>query len=239
MKTRHSKYSFALAHPEVRTKPFVFCIFPQACIHNKPRSVLNKDCLSMVWLCRCGPNCRPADCIWPATAFSVARGSIQKKLQIWNLLKSVWGYICFTELLALDKVHLYKNNEYYFFCVPLLFLFYLFYDQIRRYGPPLTLSWGNWLYNLCVFSLPRRSLSWRVHLTLNNTAKWVCLYQSAKRDLFKVAIEPNLLPIPAIRKFNYCTVEKRTSITSFIKNVGSNTDGIRDCKEVLEISLQK
>jgi len=27
------------------------------------------------------------------------------------MLKSVSGYICLTELLALDKVHLHKNNE--------------------------------------------------------------------------------------------------------------------------------
>jgi len=26
------------------------------------------------------------------------------------------------------------------------------------------LRWGNWLDNLCVFSVPRCSLSWRVHL---------------------------------------------------------------------------
>jgi len=42
-------------------------------------------------------------------------------------------------MLALDKEHLHKNNEYYFFCVPFCFI-YLFYDQIRGYG--LTLRWG-------------------------------------------------------------------------------------------------
>jgi len=34
-----------------------------------------------------------------------------KKVQIWNMLKSVWGYICLIEFLALDKVYLHKNNE--------------------------------------------------------------------------------------------------------------------------------
>ena len=37
----------------------------------------------------CGP---PQRCQWPAEAF-------RKSLQIWNLLKSVWGYPCQTELL--------------------------------------------------------------------------------------------------------------------------------------------
>jgi len=43
-------------------------------------------------------------------------------------------------------------------------LFNLFCGQIKRYGPPLTLRWGTWLNNLRVFSVPQRSLSWRVHL---------------------------------------------------------------------------
>ena len=41
-------------------------------------------------------------------------------------------------MLALDKVHLHNNIEYYLFSVPFCFI-YLFYAQIRRYGPPLTL----------------------------------------------------------------------------------------------------
>jgi len=63
---------------------------------------------------QCGPTtglraaCDPPQHFqWPAEAF-------RKNLQIWNFLKSVWGYICLTELLALDKVYLHKNNEYYF-----------------------------------------------------------------------------------------------------------------------------
>jgi len=35
---------------------------------------------------------------WPAEA-------VRKYLQIQTFFKSVWGYICLTELLALDKVH--------------------------------------------------------------------------------------------------------------------------------------
>jgi len=44
-------------------------------------------------------------------------------------------------------------------------LIYLFPDQIRWYGPPLSLCWDTWLDNLCVFSVSRRSLSWRIHLS--------------------------------------------------------------------------
>jgi len=62
-------------------------------------------------LVHCGPNAgRQAACgppqryQWPTEAF-------RKNLQIWNMLKSVWGYICLSVLLALDKVHLHKNNE--------------------------------------------------------------------------------------------------------------------------------
>jgi len=30
---------------------------------------------------------------------------------------------------------------------------YTCYNHIRRYGPPLSLRWGTWLY-ICVFSVP-------------------------------------------------------------------------------------
>jgi len=60
---------------------------------------------------QCGPTTGPRVAYgqqqryqWPAEAFG-------KNPQIWKLLKSVWGYICLTELLALDKAHLHKNNE--------------------------------------------------------------------------------------------------------------------------------
>jgi len=43
------------------------------------------------------------------------------------------------------------KNKSYLFCVTFCFTF-LFYDQIRRYGPPLTLHWGTCLDNLCYFS---------------------------------------------------------------------------------------
>jgi len=49
--------------------------------------------------------------MWPTTALSVARGSIQEKTSNLKMLKSERGYIGLTEFLALDKVHLHKNNE--------------------------------------------------------------------------------------------------------------------------------
>jgi len=54
-------------------------------------------------------------------------------------------------------------NNIFLFCVPFGFI-YLFYDKIKRYGPQLTLRCGTWPENLCVFSVSRRSLSWRAHL---------------------------------------------------------------------------
>jgi len=80
-------------------------------------------------------NCRPASPMWPATAFSVARGMIQEKSS--NHLSHWIDYICLTELLALDKVHLHKYNEQYIFCEPFCFI-YLFCDQIKRCRPQLT-----------------------------------------------------------------------------------------------------
>jgi len=62
------------------------------------RRLYKRTLIKPVWY-----NYRPAGCMWPAEAF-------RKNLQIWNLLKSVKGYICFIELLALVKEHLHKNN---------------------------------------------------------------------------------------------------------------------------------
>ena len=102
--------------------------------------------------------------MWPTAAFSVARGNIQEKTlnltwtcrRWWrsqqanifvisnNLLKSVGGCICLIDLLALDKVHLHKNNYIKTFTVyNYCFCFiYLFCDRIRRYGPPLNAAFS-------------------------------------------------------------------------------------------------
>jgi len=47
----------------------------------------------------------------PSTAFSDARGSIQEKSSNLKFVEKCVRLICLTELLALDKVHLHKNNE--------------------------------------------------------------------------------------------------------------------------------
>jgi len=68
-----------------------------------------------------------------------------------------------------------------FLCTIFVFILYiyLFYHQIRRHSPPLTLRWGIWLYNLCVFSVPGfRCLEeyiWRNELYTAN--KSVYIYQ--------------------------------------------------------------
>jgi len=65
--------------------------------------------------------------MWPAKAVSVASGSIQEKSNL-NLLKSVYGYICLIELLALQCVFAQEQLGYIenFFCAPVLFFFDLF-----------------------------------------------------------------------------------------------------------------
>ena len=112
---------------------------------------------------QCGPTTGPRAACGPPQRFQWLAEVFRKNLQIWNMLKNVWGYICLTELLELDKAHLHKNNEVYLFCAPLLFLSHLFYHQIRRTGLPLTLRWGTCQDKLCVSSVLRRSLSWSVH----------------------------------------------------------------------------
>ena len=122
-------------------------------------------CLKTMWF-----NYRPAE-------------AFRKNLQIWNLLKSMSGYICLTELLALDKVHFYKNNECYIFCVPFRFI-YLFYDQIRGHSPPLAHRCGTWPDNLSVFSVPLRSLSWKVHLV--QRTQWT--YQQINLSIYPLNV---------------------------------------------------
>jgi len=76
MKTRQSKYCFALAHSEVRNKPQVYFhkltyITTTQCVK---RRLHKRSLIQPVW-----SNYRSAGCMWPGTAFSVARGIIQKK----------------------------------------------------------------------------------------------------------------------------------------------------------------
>jgi len=72
-----------------------------------------------------------------------------------TLSKSVRGYICLTELPALDKVHLHKNNEQHHCCVPLFFVFIYFTIKLEsRPSPPKTLRWGTSLDNLSFFGAP-------------------------------------------------------------------------------------
>ena len=80
---------------------------------------------------------------------------------LYNVFSSrgVWGYICFTELLALDKVHLQKNKWKTFYVYHCFCSIYLFYNRYRRYGPPLSLSWSTCLDNHCFFGVPAFAVS--------------------------------------------------------------------------------
>jgi len=55
--------------------------------------------------------------------------------------RSVRGYIYHIELLAMDKVYLHKNSWAFMktssVCRNCSYFFYLLYDQLRRYSPPL------------------------------------------------------------------------------------------------------
>jgi len=93
--------------------------------------------------CRPGvDNKRPTGHIWPATAFSVTHGSIQQKSEIcWKCLRLHLSH----QILSLIKFICNNCNcNKTFLCVPLLFLFYLFYDQIRRYDPLLNAAFPKW-----------------------------------------------------------------------------------------------
>jgi len=88
MKTRQTKCSFALAHPEVKSKPYGF---PQACIHNKPHGVSKEDCINVVWFSQCGPTAQRFQ--WPAQDF--------RKNFKFEICWKARGYFCFIELLPL------------------------------------------------------------------------------------------------------------------------------------------
>jgi len=73
----------------------------------------------------------------------------------------VQGYICLTELLTLDEVHLHKNNGYYPFCVPLCFIYFMIKSEGFAAANPLLVHMTRWPL---FFSHPQHSLSQRLHL---------------------------------------------------------------------------
>jgi len=71
---------------------------------------------------------------------------------------------------------------------------YLYYDQTRRYGPPLTLCCGTCLDKLCCFFGAPAFVVLKSRPTsdaMNSVPPNKSLYLYAKRDLFKVALESN------------------------------------------------
>ena len=111
--------------------------------YSKNAKQLLSNSLYLYRVRQCGPTTGPRVVCGPPQRFQLPAGAFRKNLNV----KFVKGYICLTDLLVLDRVHLHKNNEYYFFCIPFCFI-YLIYDQIRRYCPPLTLRWGTCIDNL-------------------------------------------------------------------------------------------
>jgi len=128
--------------------------------------------------------CGPTTSLRPACGriqrFQRPADAFRENLLTWNLLKSVWGYICLTDLLALDKVNLHKNNT---FSCTILFI-YFFTIKLEGAARRQPLRWGTCLDDLCVFSVPHRSLSSTGRCLQENTwrnepcsvpPKWICL----------------------------------------------------------------
>jgi len=70
--------------------------------------------------------------MWPATAFTVARGNIQKKSSNLIFVENRVSYICLTELLALGKVHLHKSNAFSVYHFVLIIYFTIKLDGTAR-----------------------------------------------------------------------------------------------------------
>ena len=95
---------------------------------------------------QCGPAAGPWAACGPPWHFQWPVEAIRKNLQIWNLLKSVCGYICLTELLALDKVICTKTMNIILLCTIIVLFIYF---TITLEGTAL--CWSTWLDNLCFF----------------------------------------------------------------------------------------
>ena len=109
-----------------------------------------------------------------------------------TLSKSVRGYICLTELPALDKVHLHKNNEQHHCCVPLFFVFIYFTIKLEsRPSPPKTLRWGTSLDNLSFFGAPAFVVLKSTSGAMNSVSPNKSVYLFAKRGFLKMAPKPN------------------------------------------------
>jgi len=118
-------------------------------------------------------------------------------------------------------VHWHKNNEYYLFCVRFCFI-YLFHDQLRRYGPPL--GHLTRLFSRCVGVPCLEECIW---------PQWI---QYQQINLFAYLLNAAISKW-SVSQINCSSLQwvivVRTSITSF-----NNNDGVRDCRELLEVSQQ-
>jgi len=153
--TRQRKYRFVLAHSEARIKPY-------AHFHKPAYTTSNAVCQKRL---------HKRSLI--QARHSVLSGSRKHSEKIFRF-RICWK-ACEIIFVSMNCLRWIKcictrtmNNKLFwrfFLCTSIVFiLFMLCYNQIRRYAPHLTLRWGTWVYSLWVFSVPRRSLSWRVHL---------------------------------------------------------------------------
>ena len=143
-------------------------------MHNKSRRAL-KDCISVVWLSPCGPTAGPwAACgqsqrfQWPAEAFrknfkfEICWKACEDAFVSLNCLRWI-KWICTRTMNNTFSVY------HYCFC-----LICLFYDQIRRYCPPLGQLT---VWPLCFFGAPvfvvLKSTSGRMNSILPNESVYI------------------------------------------------------------------
>ena len=137
-------------------------------------------------------NYRPVGRMWPATAFSGARGSIQEKSSHLKFVEK-----CEVTSVSLNCLRWIKcictrtvNNT--FLCS--ISVFVLFYNPIRTQRPPLTLRWGTcavWITSVLFSSAPGFVVLKSTSGAMNSAMPNKSVYAYGKHGLLKVAPETN------------------------------------------------
>jgi len=131
----------------VMIKYFVMRNFKGTCTSVKMlKGYMFKERLGTPDLKQCGPTTGPRAAYGPPQCFQWPSEAFRKNLQIWYLLKSVWGHIW---------IKCIFTNAIPFLCTILLYKFILWSNQ-KVYGPPLI----PWLDNLCFLGVPCLAYMW-------------------------------------------------------------------------------
>jgi len=104
---------------------------------------------------------RPQRFQWPAEAFRKKSSNVKF---CWKMCDVTFAStICLLWIKCICTRTMNNSFSVYQFVWFIYLFIYLFCRQTRRYGPPPNFRCGTCLDGLCVFSVPRRSYSWRVH----------------------------------------------------------------------------